>query len=214
MINKILLISLIALFTNYKTVKNNAITERNTLAKSYKNSTNKAEILKVAKQIFTDILLNNIIEQWKGTAWTFDGHTETPKSGSVACGYFVSTTLRDMGINLNRYKMAQKSPENEAKHIACNSKIETLNNITKQELITHFNTKADGFYFVGLNFHVGYLLKQGKTLYFIHSNYIGSSGVMQENVENSKAIESTVYYIVGITNNTNLIKNWLNKTAI
>ena len=42
---------------------------------------------------FTESLLNGILPHWYGTVWSFDGHTSTPGTGEIACGYLVSTTL-------------------------------------------------------------------------------------------------------------------------
>jgi len=56
---------------------------------------------------FLNTLLNNIVPHWYGTTWAYEGHTNVPVQGEIACGYFVSTTLRHFGFKLNRYKMAQ-----------------------------------------------------------------------------------------------------------
>jgi hypothetical protein len=40
--------------------------------------------------------------------WDYNGYTNTPKNGVIACGYFVSTTLKHFGFNLNRYDVAKK----------------------------------------------------------------------------------------------------------
>src|SRR5687768_5014531 len=63
--------------------------------------------------LVTDLLVDRIIPYWIGTPWSFEGHTSIPNSGKIACGYFVSTTLLDLGFNLNRYTFAQQAPENE-----------------------------------------------------------------------------------------------------
>lgn len=122
--------------------------------------------------------------------------------------------MRDVGFNLNRYKLSQKSPEEEAKVIACGTSIEKLQNISKQELKTYFIKQKDGMYFIGLDFHVGYIYKNNQEIYFIHSNYIDNKGVMKETIENSKAIVSSKYFIVNITHNDKLIKKWLKKEVV
>src|SRR6188474_3208784 len=52
------------------------------------------------------LLLNNIRDSlftcWLGTPWDFYGTTQTPGKGKIACGYFVTTLLRDMGASVNR----------------------------------------------------------------------------------------------------------------
>lgn len=211
---KILILLLTFSLTNYSDTKTNIEKERKTLKTKYLSSENKTNTLSEARLKLTDFLYQDIINHWYTTKWSFEGHTETPKQGTIACGYFVSTTLRDVGFHLNRYKLAQKSPEDEAKVIACGTAIEKLQNISKQELKKYFLKQKDGIYFIGLDFHVGYIYINNQEVYFIHSNYIDNKGVMKETVENSKAIVSSQYFIVSITHNDNLIKKWLLKEIV
>lgn len=210
---KFILIYLVAAISSYTICKNNIEKERTQLKATFNSSTNTTEILNKSRKQLTQYLVDDIFNYWYTTKWSFEGHTEIPKQGTIACGYFVSTTLRDVGFKLNRFKLAQKSPEEEAKSIACGTTIEKLQNISKQELKNHFLKKQDGLYFIGLDFHVGYIYKDKSEIYFIHSNYIDNKGVMKETLESSKAIMSTNYYIANITNNDVLIKKWiLNET--
>jgi len=143
------------LFVSYASIKSNINASRKQLAQSYKISTNKSQSLNQVRDKFTNHLVSEIIPQWYGTKWSFDGYTEVPKSGSIACGYFVSTTLRDMGMNVNRYKLAQKAPYHEAKVIACGTTIETLQNKTKEELKAYFiANKKDGLYFIVIYYNI------------------------------------------------------------
>ena len=82
------------LFFSYTSIKNNVNTSRKQLSQSYKIATNKSETLNQIRDKFTTYLVRDIIPQWYGTKWSFDGYSEIPKSGSIACGYFVSTSLR------------------------------------------------------------------------------------------------------------------------
>ncbi len=211
---KNVILAMIVLLTSYSTLKSEVEIKRKKLQLSYINSASKSEIIEKAKKELTKQLYENIIPQWYETKWSFEGHTEIPKQGTIACGYFVSTTLRDIGFNLNRYKLAQKSPEDEAKMIACGTSIKKMNAISKTELKNYFIAEKDGFFFIGLDFHVGFIYKSGKEIYFIHSNYIDSKGVVKETIKNSKAIVSQKYFIVPISNNENLIKKWILKEKI
>ena len=210
---KFILIYLVVAISSYSICKNNIEKERTQLKVTFNSSTNKTEVLNKSRKQLTQYLVEDIFNHWYNTKWSFEGHTEIPKQGTIACGYFVSTTLRDVGFKLNRFKLAQKSPEEEAKSIACGTTIEKLQNISKQELKNYFLKKQDGLYFIGLDFHVGYIYKDKSEIYFIHSNYIDNKGVMKETLESSKAIMSTNYYIANITYNDVLIKKWiLNET--
>lgn len=198
---------------SYSTAKTKCLTKKNELALKYNNATTKLakqQIINEAKNILTEQLVNTIIPFWYGTKWSFDGYTSTPTEGEIACGYFVSTTLKDMGFNLNRYKLAQQRPDLEAKSIQLSDSIEMIDNMSANCIKDYFiKYKVNGVYFVGLDSHVGYLLKTQNELFFIHSNYINSTGVVIETTENSRAFSSNVYYIADITNNNQLIEKWL-----
>lgn len=203
------------LFISYTSIKNKVNTSRKQVAQSYKNATNKSESLNQIRDKFTTHLVSDIIPQWYGTKWSFDGYSEIPKSGSIACGYFVSTTLRDVGLNINRYKLAQKAPYHEAEVIACGTTIETLQDKSKEELKAYFiKNKKDGLYFIGLDFHVGFILKEGQNIYFIHSNYINNSGPIKEKIDDSRVMKSSVYHFCNITHNDVLLKKWLNNEVV
>lgn len=156
--------------------------------------------------VFEEHLLNQIIPHWYGTEWDFNGYTDVPNQGVIACGYFVSTTLKHMGINLNRYHLAQQAGLNEAKSIA----IVDSNYFTvygTDQLKKSMQDEKDGIYFVGLDNHVGYLLKRNAQLYFIHSNYIDDK-VMIEKIDESAAFSSNIYVVAEISTNETLMKYW------
>jgi len=211
---KLLVLLLTITLTNYSVVKTTIEKGRVKLKDNYVLNEKKSVTIDAARVKLTEYLYNDIFTHWYTTKWSFEGHSETPKKGTIACGYFVSTTLKDVGFNLNRYKLAQKSPEDEAKVIACGTSIEKLQNVTKQELKKYFLKQKDGIYFIGLDFHVGYIYKKNQEVYFIHSNYIENKGVMKETIENSKAIVSSKYFITNITHNDILVKKWIMKEVV
>src|ERR1700741_5295000 len=56
-------------------------------------------------------LRDSLLPCWYGTPWGFYGTTEEPGQGTIACGYFVTTVLRDAGCSLQRIKLAQYPSE-------------------------------------------------------------------------------------------------------
>jgi len=171
----------------------------------------KSALLDSAMLLFSHYLLNAIIPHWYGTRWDFNGYTSKPNQGSIACGYFVSTTMRDMGLNLNRYKLAQQAPLNEAKSIAIDPGY--VQHLTQDNSIEQIELLNNGLYFIGLNNHVGFLFLSNKVAYFIHSNYIDGH-VMIEKAERSEAFISNEYFLVNISINQEMAKKWLNKESI
>lgn len=166
--------------------------------------------------IFKTLLLNKIIPFWENTTWSFEGHTSKPTVGEIACGYFVSTTLKDVGLSINRYKLAQQSPINEAKSLALKTPIIEINQDTKKENILQIDkVLKEGIHFIGFEqSHVGYILKEKGNIYLIHSNYI-TGKVEIEQIELSEVFASySKYYIVEISTNSSFIESWINKTEI
>ena len=167
--------------------------------------------------LFKVSLVNRILPYWEGTEWSFEGHTSIPKTGKIACGYFVSTTLNHLGLNLNRYRLAQQSPINEAKSLALDLKVIEIAENSKEENIAEIRkTLKDGIHFIGFDrSHVGYILKENKQLYLIHSNYISSQGVIIEPIEESEVFASyNRFYLTELSTNKTLLKRWVNGEKI
>ena len=149
---------------------------------------------------------------WFGTYWTFSGHTETPGQGDIACGYFVSTTLLHSGLNLNRYRLAQQSPVNEALMLSLGDTVRVMRRDSAAKVLAIWRTQLrDGLYFLGLDYgHVGLLLKQSGGFYFIHSNYMGPEVEVQiQRTEESVLMGFPVFYVADITFNRRLMEYWL-----
>lgn len=166
-------------------------------------------------RFYTDLLVHQLIPFWYGTAWDFNGYTAKPGEGTVACGYFVSTTLKHSGLVLNRYKMAQKSASEGARYLEPSDSLVKYR-CSRDSFVVRFMREAkDGLYMVGLSFHVGYLYKSHGELYFIHSDYTDSRGVVREKASESLAFaNSGIYLIADITHNKHLMKRWLNQEEL
>jgi hypothetical protein len=169
------------------------------------------------KVAFTNHLVDQIIPHWYGTPWSFGGHTAVPNQGKIACGYFISTTLRDMGIKLDRYKLAQKSPIDEAKVISCGAPIYSVVQGNPEKAFEEIKQLTqEGLYFIGFDTgHVGYLLKRNGELFLIHSNYFSPGSVCMEPLKDSRVFKSfSKFHLVDISNNDVLIKYWLDNRNV
>ncbi|MBK8804796.1 MAG: hypothetical protein IPN71_22565 [Fibrobacteres bacterium] len=154
-------------------------------------------------------LLGRIIPPWMGTRWTFEGYLETFGGGTVACGYFVSTTLRDAGVRVDRFRLAQASPEGEARSIGIDGKhVRLFRDSLRAGLPEMASRLADGLYFVGLSNHVGYLQKSGSSIRFVHSDYVGGS-VADQSVRRAPAFVGDILWVAEITGNRDLARAWL-----
>ncbi len=162
--------------------------------------------------LFTEMLLNKIIPYWYQTKWSFAGHSEVPRQGEIACGYFVSTTLRDVGLKINRFRLAQQAPLVEAKTLALdNPLIEIQKESALENIQALKDTLVEGIYFIGFDQgHVGYILKREEQLFLIHSNYLNNEGVIIEAIAESNVFSSfTRFHLAAISTNQALLHKWL-----
>lgn len=172
------------------------------------NSTKAAEIHNFSR----NFLLKNIVERsfdfWSGTKWDFYGKTRVPKSGKIACGYFVTTVLYDMGLNIPRVKWAQSASE--VFIMKLSNTIARYSNKPIADVLTYINTKPEGLYIIGLDCHVGFIYKHNGHVRFVHSNYYQPEiGVMQEELDSENPLRDSKYRVIGRILDDTMITKWL-----
>jgi hypothetical protein len=190
--------------------------ERQKLAEEYRKAAgNKQEVLEKARRVFVSSIDQNIFPFWYGTDWDFNGVTETPREGKIACGYFVTTVLRDAGLRLRRVSLAQQASENIIKSLTTASFIKRFHNASIEKFVDEVKKSGAGLYVVGLDIHVGFILNNGEEIYFIHSSYVEPSEVIRENAVKSPILSSSKYRVIGkISADDQLLTKWLNQTEI
>ena len=142
-------------------------------------------------------LRDSLFVCWYGTQWDFYGTTEIPRKGKIACGYFVTTVLRDIGIKLNRIKLAQCASEEMIKKICLQNSIKRSSNEDIRSFVRKITKAGIGLYIVGLDFHTGFILNDGKTVNFIHANYANEKVVISEQANESGVLASSKYKVIG-----------------
>lgn len=151
-------------------------------------------------------LVENVFPYWYGTAWDFNGISDKPQQGFIACGYFVSTTLKHCRVELNRYKVAQQYS-----HSIVNTLCSDVKKYTElKDLLAYIVSQPDALYVVGLDNHVGFISKQDKSITFIHSSFVGAACVESEEASRSAVLASSRVYVAGnLSRNKNLVLRWL-----
>ncbi|TNE79799.1 MAG: hypothetical protein EP332_09815 [Bacteroidetes bacterium] len=172
------------------------------------DSAKEAVLLKMGKQL-EGLLVNGVFPFWYGTEWDFNGISNKPGEGQIACGYFVSTTLKHIGFNLNRYKLAQQASQKACEVLACGDTVRRYTPADIAEFIAKTAALPDALYCVGLDYHVGYVLKRKGEWFFIHSSFLSPGTVVLERIENSAAFYSQTYFLTNLSQNPRLLKKWL-----
>jgi hypothetical protein len=195
----------------YVILKQQLQADRRLLKEEYQRAntqTAKTQILKKANRHF----IGNMKQEfpfWYGTRWNFNGITQTPGEGSIACGYFVSTTLQDAGVKLNRFRLAQSASEKIVKSLTSEQYIRRFSNVPLNKFVKAVQEMGEGMYVVGLDSHVGFLLCENNQVYFIHSSGFIPWCVLREKADYSWSLAHSQYRVVGSLSNPEFISRWL-----
>jgi len=155
-----------------------------------------------------DWIHNDMATHWDATGWDFNGVSRVAGEGNIACGYFVTTILQDLGFKLDRIRLSQEPSSVMIKELTKPVKI--LH--SRDAMINYVKTQpAPAIYIVGLDFHTGFISSGPDGVFFIHSNYINRAGVMKEPAASSAALAASNYFMIGnLTANTDLLSKWVN----
>jgi len=152
---------------------------------------------KEKKEYFFKFINDDIPNYWISTPWSFDGTSRDPKKGSIACGYFVTNILADYGFKIKRIYLAQQASSVMIKQLC-----KEIQYFSKREDVDQYVLKKNKnqVYMVGLDFHTGFITRENKDTYFIHSNYINNKGVVKEMTKNSQALNASKTFMIGTLN--------------
>jgi hypothetical protein len=163
------------------------------------------------EKIFTRAVAETIIPGWIGTPWDFNGTSEKPQKDSIACGYFVTTILRDAGLNLARVKLAQCASEQMIVSLVQSKYVLRFSNITMEGFIQSIKEQGYGLYIVGLDNHTGFIYNDGDEIYFIHSTFVGTRNVQKEKAALSSVLQQSKYKVLGkISTDEKVLERWIN----
>jgi hypothetical protein len=203
---------------NYKDVLARLEAERVALASRYQQAASSAQqtnVMAQARTLVTRAIYTEIFPSWYGTAWDFNGTTEVPQQGKIACGYFVSTVLRDAGWRVQRARLAQQASENIILSLTTDPYVKRFRRVAISDFVNAVKQWGAGIYVVGLDIHTGFIVNTGGEVYFIHSSYVEPYTVVREKATESKILASSNYRVLGkFTADDRFIEKWLLKTEI
>ena len=169
----------------------------------------KAAVEKDARVIL-ELVMPEMMRCWLGTPYDFNGTAEKPGGGKVACGYFVSTVIRDAGFRVDRYKLAQQPSEN-----IMLTFLDSENCLLK--VGQDFESYAEwvegmepGVYLMGLDSHVGFIVNGAEGTRFYHSSGWQKRGVVNEAGNKAGALRHSNWRMIGgLTADPVVIRTWL-----
>jgi len=180
------------------------------LLKKYKSCQtliDKKIVLKKTEELFISALNNVVFPAWDGNDYSFYGRNEYPHVGGIACGYFVTSSLANLGFKLDRSALAEDYSENMIKQLCSKKYIYRCNKHSVEQFEKSIIQMGKGIYIVGLDMHTGFIYCDGKEATFIHANM---TGVMGQPLKEGDGLTYSVYRIVGkISSDEVFLERWL-----
>ncbi len=156
-----------------------------------------AEILpRSAEERAFDERLAAIHRDWMGTPWTFSGTSRSPRQGSIACGYFVTTTLEQAGVAVDRVRLAQAASEKMILETTERASVRRYSDASLEDFLAGVRSQGEGYYIVGLDHHTGFLkVERDGVIAFIHSG--PGRGVVEESPADAPELANSRYRVTG-----------------
>lgn len=196
----------------YSMLKEDLKIRRSRLAKRYDTARSQSQrnaVLAESRELL-EAMLPEMMRCWLGTKWDYNGMTEQPGDGKIACGYYVSTVMRDAGFNLHRIKLAQQPSQRILRAFVPRSDMHIHSGMRYAAFCEKVKSLEKGIYIVGLDHHVGFIVHDGSQLSFIHSSAGAPQCVVDESERNAEALQESTYRVVGnVTAQTPTLLNWL-----
>jgi len=173
------------------------------------NLTEKKAIIIEARAYLEATTTNNLFPYWYGTEWDFNGTTRTPQNGKIACGYFVTNIISDLGFAIPRVKWAQSASEVFIKKLAF-GRVKRFHNATINDVETYLLHAGDGLYLAGLDMHTGFVLVAKDEVRFIHADYYEPDiGVVSEKLDDVGPMADSAYRVFGKLFSDEMVVCWL-----
>lgn len=174
------------------------------------DTTQQASILAEARAFIEKSIIEDLFPCWMGTPWDFNGVTQKPGEGAIACGYFVSTLLRDVGYRVERAKLGQQASQIIIRSMTTDDLIKITSNSSMKNMEEVFKNRGDGLYIVGLDSHAGFVTVKGDTLTFVHSSYYTPPhAVCAEPLQGKNPFADSAYRVIGKIPGDESVKRWI-----
>lgn len=165
-------------------------------------------VLQSAKNLL-ELTMPQLMRCWLGTPWDFNGTASTPGAGKVACGYFVSTIMRDAGFDVHRVRLAQQPSQNILRTFLPRNQLQITVEMDYHDYMQSMRMRPHGIYIIGLDRHVGFIVNNTAGVRFIHSGGV-SHRVVNESEAEAQSIRNSHYRVIGnLTTNAELLRKWL-----
>jgi hypothetical protein len=183
------------------------------LAARWKNATSEntqQRILRESRNYIFTVLTDTILVCWYNTPWDFNGVSQQPGQGTIACGYFVTTTLQDAGFRLERIWLSQQASSILIKKFADKAHIKTVTNKQTDKILRFLDQQEQSLFIIGLDIHTGFVVRQNEKTDMLHASFWPQRKVVREPMKTSAIINESKFFMTGDILKTDItIIKWL-----
>lgn len=166
-------------------------------------------------RILLEHMLPALMRCWLGTKWDFNGTAAKPGQGKIACGYFVSTVLRDAGLDVNRFRLAQQASSHIIETFLDKDDCTLVLGQDYELFVEEMSQRPPGVYLCGLDTHVAFLVNRSDGFRFIHSSGSAPWAVVDESPEQAGVLQRSQWRMLGnLTADRGFIRTWLGGSKI
>ena len=170
---------------------------------------NPVEVRQHARTTLLSYLENAAFPAWEGTLWNFYGTSTTPREGTIACGYYVTTVLKQAGFHLQRTLLAQQASAYVVSTLARGTRVDWIRPADNAEAVKEIRRRfGDGLFIIGFDYHVGFLRLDGERAAFCHSSFIEPGSVTCEDAVAARAFASGTYVVADALNDR-VLDDWI-----
>ncbi len=206
------LLVLLAVPVDYDAAKADLSSLRERTLSQYARATTpakKSAVLSAARAQLISAFETQLFPAWAGTPWDFYGTTEVPREGKIACGYYVSTLMRDAGFKVARIKLAQQASESIVRTLAEDDGTLRFRDVEAGKLLDDVRAKlGEGLFVVGMDYHVAFLRVDAAGARLCHAAFFEPKVAVCEDAATSPGFAST-YHVVGRLFGDAQLKGWL-----
>lgn len=192
--------------------------ERRALATAFRQAGSAAErdaLIARAGRVMARAVARKLLPAWYGTPWSFNGVTERPRAGTIACGALVAIVLRDAGIKLAPREMTVLAAERMIRSLVGPENIRRWQDVGEQKFLEDMRKWGPGLYQIGLDSHTGLMLVEKDELHFIHATRRFPYTVVNEKASESRTLLHSRYRIAGkVSADHGLLEKWLLAEAV
>lgn len=170
----------------------------------------KNSIIVEAQDYLSKVMVSDIAPSWYGTPHDYNGASNKPGDGKIACGYFVSTVLNHLGFRFDRKLLGRQNSPYIIEAFSHPTLVKTTWLQDYNEFVADIKADGPGVYIVGMDRHVGFVAYDGDKLAFIHSY----KTVQSQPINERSLLSISKWRMMGKTFGFALVAQWIRGETI